>query len=311
MSTAKKITDLTPLPVAQDDKVVMCGSGGAHTSTLEQLMKAIKANIKVGGRNYVRNSKGPFTEYQTQLELTDNFEGVNEYVISYDLEFENAQAGTAYDTCRMGVECMVLNANGTHYSYGATHIGIKSGESGKYRVTQIFYLPYGKRLANKCHVNVQLLGADKAQISNVKIEKGNIPTDWSPAPEDIMGGVIYCPMSLKGGVRHERCDNPFSYETSGADDGRVSISGGLLRLQRHCQSPDRHLSNGLFVQKRSGQGEVGLHDCDKRDVLQARCCNVAYRDRAVPSVGTWIPSRHGADAGLEHSDLIHGKEVAA
>ena len=96
MSTAKKITDLTPLPVAQDDKVVMCGSGGVHTSTLEQLMEAVKANIKVGGRNYVRNSKGPFTEYQTLLDVTDNFKGVNEYVISYDLEFENAQVGLAH-----------------------------------------------------------------------------------------------------------------------------------------------------------------------------------------------------------------------
>lgn len=132
------------------------------------------------------------------------------------------------------------------------------------------------------------------------------------------GGVIYCiaigpylvAYKEKGG-RHERWKNPFSYGSSEADDGRVGISGELLRLQRHCQSPDRHLSNGLFVQKRSGQGEVGLHDCDKRGGFQARCCNVAYRDRAVPSVGTWIPSRHGADAGLEHSDLIHGKEVAA
>lgn len=44
---------MTPLPVAQDDKVVMCGSGGVHISTLEQLMEAVKANIKVGGRKEV------------------------------------------------------------------------------------------------------------------------------------------------------------------------------------------------------------------------------------------------------------------
>ena len=197
---------MTPLPVAQDDKVVMCGSGGVHTSTLEQLMEAVKANIKVGGRNYVRNSKGPFTEYQTQLDVTDNFEGVNEYVISYDLEFENAQAGTAYDTCRMGVECKVLNADGTLYKYGDSYIIIKNGESGKYRVTKIFYLPYGKRLSNRCDVSVQILGADKAQISNVKIEKGNIPTDWSPAPEDIMGGgkLLHRHWSLPCRVQGER-----------------------------------------------------------------------------------------------------------
>lgn len=131
------------------------------------------------------------------------------------------------------------------------------------------------------------------------------------------GGVICCTAigpylvayKEKGGP-HERWKNPFSYETSGADDGRVGISGELLRLQRHCQSPDRHLSNGLCVPKHSGRGEVGLHDCDKRG-LQTRYCNVAYRDRAVPSVGTWIPSIYGADAGLAHPDLTPRKEVAA
>lgn len=113
----------------------------------------------------------------------------------------------------------------------------------------------------------------------------------------------------KGGP-HERWKNPFSYETSGADDGRVGISGDLLRLQRHCQSPDRRLSNGLCVHKHSGRGEVGLHDCDKRR-LQTRYCNVAYRYTAVPSVGTWIPSIYGADAGLAHPDLTPRKEVVA
>ena len=54
MSTqAKRIDTMTPLPVVQDDKVVMCGSGGVHTSTLEQLMEAVKANIKVGGHGNV------------------------------------------------------------------------------------------------------------------------------------------------------------------------------------------------------------------------------------------------------------------
>ena len=31
-------------------------------------------------------------------------------------------------------------------------------------------------------------GLDKLWIANIKYEHGNIPTDWSPAPEDIIGG---------------------------------------------------------------------------------------------------------------------------
>jgi len=171
---------------------------GNHISAIEQTADSIslevsdiKANvytksevdsaideIQVGGRNLLRNSKGPFiVEPKNTGQSSDNYNfyrfycdmELNEtYTISADIEITHG------DFDKVDV-----------YPYpGGKTSAVPIPSNGRIKRTFV----KTSETINSVLIYAGRMGATRGNgiiIKNVKIEKGNKATDWTPAPEDI------------------------------------------------------------------------------------------------------------------------------
>lgn len=148
--------------------------------------------LDIGGRNYIPNSKiktldgwgsyysilsieqntlklvGNGTYVATYINLTENLEIDKEVTLCFDFKNNKANNTTLY---------FWVNGNG-----GST-INIP-GNSGWVRFNETFIPAHysGQQIFGTIYIGSY--GDSDFQIRNVKLEKGNIATDWTPAPED-------------------------------------------------------------------------------------------------------------------------------
>lgn len=141
---------------SSNDKVLLGGGGDINLSELKN------ENIKVGGRNYVLNSK-------ERKKITPTSPG---FVTGYELSI-NLEAGETY----------VLN----YKNYGERVLSILWSISNSWENSQTITqgIPF---IAKE---NYKILRFHSTVLNKlcdfelVKLERGNKATDWSPAPEDI------------------------------------------------------------------------------------------------------------------------------
>lgn len=187
---------------AQKDLAELTNKVASNTTKIEQNANAIKLqaksitetsnkvdNLQIGGRNLLRNTAFNTFKYwnsiSAKLELVDgwcevtingtwsgitqNFKpekGVD-YIISYEAYLVDTEATSAFLKCDFGVpdDALAITKNPTNYSKK---------------------IPYPTGVAN--FINFQLQSNEvgkKWRIRNIKLEKGNKATDWTPAPEDV------------------------------------------------------------------------------------------------------------------------------
>ena len=150
-------------------------------------------NLEIGGRNLLRNSKNlkSFTnESPTYISMT--FTDADVTVIA-----TKSVLGIYYDISVEGASDYTLSFNAAdisglcEYSVGG-NTAIWSGlvpysimKEGRTEVTFKTYDTTTKcRIYFSCHS-----GNDSFRLWNVKLEKGNKATDWTPAPEDVDAGI--------------------------------------------------------------------------------------------------------------------------
>ncbi|HFI0666200.1 TPA: phage tail spike protein [Streptococcus suis] len=139
---------------------------------------------EVGGRNYLLNSKteisGGWASKVISLspELLDNLNKIKSVTISCDVEGTNV--ATKNSRKRFGLACSVeINGIVNYWEVWQAEDTIKK------RISQTFTVPEGKSIT-KFDSPVLWIQADgDIKVSNPKIEFGVLPTDWSPAPEDL------------------------------------------------------------------------------------------------------------------------------
>ena len=143
-------------------------------------------DIKVGGRNYLRDSDksifGWAQDLGTMPNATLNELAGKTITVSADVEWNNFKSDSALQN-RLGFEASVTGSDGHGYWLGAWKYPKTS--SGKERISTQYTLPAGVTFTvnnNGQNGYVSINGSGK--VSHVKIEIGNKPTDWSPAPED-------------------------------------------------------------------------------------------------------------------------------
>ncbi|MFH0423212.1 phage tail spike protein [Streptococcus sp. A11] len=139
---------------------------------------------EVGGRNYLLNSKteisggGAGKVISLSPELLDNLNKIKSVTISCDVEGTNV--ATKNSRKRFGLACSVeINGIVNYWEVWQAEDTIKK------RISQTFTVPEGKSIT-KFYSPVLWIQADgDIKVSNPKIEFGVLPTDWSPAPEDL------------------------------------------------------------------------------------------------------------------------------
>lgn len=177
------------------------------SQTNENITLAVK-EIEIGGRNlfldsanretvnnpkwYFQNSENPPFPFRITEMLGRNI------VISFDCEASNIPEYTGF---QIGVQIFALYTNDDGLScWASLPYSLFSNGYYKGRFSYATYIPEGElkpiESANEFLATVNYLdgqmGLDgenpvSVKISNIKVEFGNKPTDWSPAPEDKAG----------------------------------------------------------------------------------------------------------------------------
>lgn len=184
---------------------------------------------------------------------------------------------------------------------------------------------------NTDYVILNILGKDGTMYLYCKVTRGGTenfdaypilgkipgkPWRWSKnvTASEIVGGVIYCPISLKGGVRHEYGRNTANGGETGQTDAERN---GVSWLVRGCRfvSYDgnlRHQFNNersTECHKRYRRHSRSVHTARVRGLSTDNCLEWTIHSRPY-----WKPNllecleNHLADSSVL---LAHGKEVAA
>ena len=179
-TTTRRLAELTNLANGKASKSEL-------TQTAEELASRI-ASVKVGGRNLLRGSKGPFLPDRKPANFDNNvlYEGQTsiymeqgqEYIISAKT---NGNFTAHHDGNKESdnVVLWIMDKDVRNYQIVSD---LKTGTTGTKIIwnkpTGIYHL----------RVNTYHKEATKS-VWDVKIEKGNVATDWSPALEDIEGQI--------------------------------------------------------------------------------------------------------------------------
>ena len=171
LERGNSVTDWTPAP----EDVMFEIDGGVN-------------NVKIGGRNLVRNSNAertwntntanrqyvsslyPYSDYAKQ---TLHSGAVKQITVSYDYE-------TTFPSCKMSIQ----SGYNVWSSFGTVDI-TEANQSG--HVEYVYTVPSSWLDCGNTGVRILITQYDdiyEMKISNFKLEIGNKSTDWTPAPED-------------------------------------------------------------------------------------------------------------------------------
>lgn len=158
----------------------------ANSVDVTRDIKSAVDGIQVGGRNYLRNSDKSITGQAQDLgtlpdEVLNSLAGKT-ITVSVDVEWNDFKHDSSKQN-RLGFELAVRGSNGQSYWLYAWKNPTTT--SGSERVSMQYSLPAGVTFTvtnNGRSGYVSINGTGK--VSHAKIEVGNRPTDWSPAPED-------------------------------------------------------------------------------------------------------------------------------
>ena len=179
-TTTRRLSELTNLANGKASKSEL-------TQTAEELASRI-ASVRVGGRNLLRGSKGPFLPDRKPA----NFDNAILYVGQTSIYMEQGQeyiisaktdgTFTAHHDGNKESDNVVLWIMDKDVRNYQIVSDLKTGTTGTKitwnKPTGIYHL----------RVNAYHKEATKS-VWDVKIEKGNVATDWSPALEDIEGQI--------------------------------------------------------------------------------------------------------------------------
>ncbi|WP_313235696.1 cell envelope integrity protein TolA [Sphingobacterium multivorum] len=240
-----KATDWSPAPEDVNTRLIQAEtsiSQNANAISLKatqgDIDNSIK-NINIGGRNYYSNNSTVLSVYESIIEERHTGNVPNGFKL----------AGNQYGTTNVRLE-KVINGNGwwTVSGYargdqsveGGFDIDICDGESKRFYFTadnNWTYFEYSYYVNNYDNVynfiDFGRLSWLYFYFKNIKVEKGNKATDWSPAPEDIdtrisQAELKITPEAIKSTVKGQTEDivntavpkTKFSITTIGLDENK-------------------------------------------------------------------------------------------
>ena len=198
MSEILEMTQQTAVSsIGSADRLYVESGGRLRPVSLDTLAKAVRETVKVGGRNLLLNSSQNVANsiYNTaSYYLTDSMKNGDECVLT--LWGELGEGRSMFKIHNSGDDCRLCDM--AKISEGVYRGTFNWQENRANNFIKVFAYPG----------NLQSV----SRITRIKLERGNIATDWTPAPEDLesakSGGVIqftlYADSRLqKGGSQYE------------------------------------------------------------------------------------------------------------
>lgn len=189
--------------IGDTDLVMVCTLGGdLRPISFENLAKLVRDSIRIDGCNLIRNSCKEISGTSIS------------YYFAHDLEVGEEYAFTVCVNLPSAVQRLVVSPYGGNFYNTKEFKNLEAGEhilSGVLKPTRVniafrfsvyAYVETSKVLSITCNW--------------CTLVKGNVPSSWSPAPEDLRGGVIgLFPITYN------------SVEKGGAHDGHDNIGRSL------------------------------------------------------------------------------------
>lgn len=302
MTTTRKITDSAVPSVSSIADTALVAvfdptTGKASRTTFEALKQAVRDSIKIGGRNYLLNSERKTLTNATYGvckvgELSEPMKVGDTYIISCEEKSEEL-------------------SNIAYLTVGAT----TSSDKRSIEFDTPFVAAYGFKYVWIWANNKTLTGAINMEVKKMKVECGNIVTDWTPAPEDNWGGVIFYLSATceKGEPRHDR--NEGAHERG--FDRHVELCNGLpgSRWRSRLSHKARHLHH----ERKYSVRESSFGDCKRLEVFDCGSDGAKF-DHTTNNRKAWRVRRNSAGFTGQLGKLVYlqadrntvaGKEVAA
>ncbi|NQI68381.1 hypothetical protein HO592_04685 [Streptococcus suis] len=185
----RKLEELTSSTQTLDGKI---NTASAKVDTVAGQIRTeigtVEAKIptEVGGRNYILKSQAEISStgrwvskpFNLSSDLLSNLSKIKTVTISCDVEGINVSALNSRK--RYGLACSVeINGVVNYWEVWQTQ------DTTKKRISQTFTVPEGKVITKFHSPALWIQAVGDIKVSNPKIEFGVLPTDWSPAPEDL------------------------------------------------------------------------------------------------------------------------------
>lgn len=152
-----------------------------------EIDKAIPASVKVGGRNLALDSarKKRLTANLCYINLSERFTKDTDYTLSFDVEVFTPPEDKKF-LVYLAHNTYLFASGNVDYKEGQTRYSItiktpnKDGEDHEnLNVAYLYPHGWGNGYTTKTDV----------AFSHIKLERGTVATDWTPAPEDIQAEV--------------------------------------------------------------------------------------------------------------------------
>lgn len=177
MSDTRKINEGVVTSIVDTDLVMCSGSGGSYTPiSFANLAKLIRSTINAGGRNLaLGTSEGPtvVAGNTKQFRLSETLSIGEEVSVSFELDHPSPQPY---------FEVYISPLNGG--SVSQRHMIQRQILSNGLNKLTFTLTKVGERIAFYTQAGVSI------SVSKVMVTRGNMFSDWAPAPEDSWGGVI-------------------------------------------------------------------------------------------------------------------------
>ena len=247
-TTTRRLSELTNLANGKASKSEL-------TQTAEELASRI-ASVRVGGRNLLRGSKGPFLPDRKPA----NFDNAILYVGQTSIYMEQGQeyiisaktdgTFTAHHDGNKESDNVVLWIMDKDVRNYQIVSDLKTGTTGTKitwnKPTGIYHL----------RVNAYHKEATKS-VWDVKIEKGNVATDWSPAIEDTDGLITEAKATFERTAQGLRTDLSAIQEYVNKDSQRQEVLQRYTREESAKQATAvRELVTRDYVGKATYQEDV-------------------------------------------------------
>ena len=168
----------------------------ARSSEINTLTAKLE-NVEVGGRNYAlstaaadkvltvsgnNQTKNVTIDVSSALELKQG----DSLIISCDIELVNATSPYGKPYPRIGVELSVTYSDNTIGYFSAWYDeAVKDApKTLKRRLVAKYTVAKDVKAVRGLIVQARYQTSDSIKVSGVKLERGTVATDWSPAPED-------------------------------------------------------------------------------------------------------------------------------
>lgn len=182
MSETKKAHEGVVTSIADTDLVMVVGpNGGLHPISFADLAKLVRNTIQIGGRNLIKGTSSLIANNSTAIYIGHKItKPISELKKEKALTFSCKYRKTGNPTGNIYIGAIIVSS---YYDHKVISVDSLS-ENGVISITFTSSLSYPNG-----GLNLYASSQSGLELYDFQLERGNVATDWSPAPEDIADGT--------------------------------------------------------------------------------------------------------------------------